>query len=63
MTVNSGLSVDFLLTLPSYVQASEFDGANVKMRELQEENEQLKQRVAYVSLLWNKTCNEVANKT
>lgn len=24
------------------------------MRELQEENQQLKQRVAYVSLLWNR---------
>lgn len=57
VTGNSGLSVDFLLTLPSYVQASELDGVNIKMRELQEENEQLKQRVAYVSLLWNKTCN------
>lgn len=54
VTVNSGLSVDFLRTLPPYVQASEFDGVNIKMRELQEENEQLKQRVAYVSLLRNK---------
>lgn len=57
VTVNSGLSVDFVLTLPSSVQASETDGGHIKMRELQEENKQLKQRVAYVSLLWNKTCN------
>lgn len=57
VTVNPGLSVDFPLTLPPYVQASECDGVNIKMRKLQEENEQLKQRVAYVSLLWNKTCN------
>ncbi|XP_003972361.1 TNFAIP3-interacting protein 2 [Takifugu rubripes] len=42
---------------PSAKAASEFDGVNIKMRELQEENEQLKQRVAYVQNLnsqWQK---------